>query len=253
MVIAHRGGSKLRPENTMVAFANAVALGVDALECDVHLSRDGEVVVIHDPTLDRTTNASGPVGDRTASELARVDAGHHFRRQPGAPFDGEAGGVPRLADLLDAFPTSLWSIEVKGDRPETAERALDVVRAAGAEARVILGGFSHVVLDVVRRRAPELLTGASSREVQSALRWSYLGLGPRRPRFQAFQVPFRLRGRQIFGRRFVRAALGAALPVHAWIVDEETDMRQLLGWGVSGLITDRPDIALVVKGTPGHE
>src|SRR5690606_17160459 len=99
-----RGGAGLRPENTMAAFEHAVSLGVDAVECDVHLARDGEVVVIHDDTLDRTTDARGPVSALTAAELARVDAGASFvDASGGAPWRGAGIGVPRLADLLDRF------------------------------------------------------------------------------------------------------------------------------------------------------
>src|SRR5262245_7223078 len=121
VAIAHRGGSKLRPENTAVAFEHASTLGVDGFECDVHLSKDGEPVVIHDPTLDRTTDATGPVRALTAAELARVDAGHHFNPVAGFPFRGKAGGVPRLVDLLSRHRDLPWIIEIKGDRTETAE------------------------------------------------------------------------------------------------------------------------------------
>src|SRR5580765_2662312 len=99
LAIAHRGGSKLRPENTLAAFNHAVTLGVDAFECDVHLSSDGEVVLIHDDTLDRTTDGSGRVSDRTASELSRIDAGFRFGEADGFPWRGRGLGVPRLADL----------------------------------------------------------------------------------------------------------------------------------------------------------
>ncbi len=97
-VIAHRGGSKLRPENTLAAFDHAVTLGVDAIECDVQLSRDGEVVVIHDATLDRTTDARGPVSSLSAAELGRVDAGFHFGAAQGHPCRGKGVYVPRLAE-----------------------------------------------------------------------------------------------------------------------------------------------------------
>src|SRR5689334_9788482 len=119
VAIAHRSGSKLRPENTAVAFEHAAALGVHGFECDVHLSRDGEAVVIHDPTLDRTTDATGPVGALTAAELARVDAGYRFNEAAGFPFRGKAGGVPRLAELLRSHRDRPWIIEIKGDRVET--------------------------------------------------------------------------------------------------------------------------------------
>jgi glycerophosphoryl diester phosphodiesterase len=244
--IAHRGGSKLRPENTLAAFDHAVALGVDALECDVHLSRDGEVVVIHDPTLDRTTDAHGPVSALTASELGRVDAGFQFGPAEGYPFRGRAGGIPKLHDLLERYRDRPLVIEVKGENPETARRALGVVREHEAGSRVIVGGFSPAVLAAVRREMPGLVTSASRAEGRQALTRSYLWLSPRRPVFQLFQMPFRLQGRQIFGRGFVKAARRGGLPVHAWIVDDPADMRRLIDWGVTGIISDRPDLAMGV-------
>jgi glycerophosphoryl diester phosphodiesterase len=247
-VIAHRGGSKLRPENTLAAFRHAASIGVDALECDVHLSRDGEVVVIHDDTLDRTTDATGPVARFSAVELASIDAGARFRPEDDFPFRGQGLGVPRLVDVLNACPEVPVVIEIKGDRPETARRALEVVRAADAEARVMMGGFSQAVLGEVRRRAPGLVTSASRAEVQSALRRSWLFLAPRRSGYALFQIPLRLRGRQILTRRFVRVARRSSIPVQAWIVDDEVEMRMLLEWGVTGIISDRPDIALAVVG-----
>ena len=104
-VIAHRGGSKLRPENTIAAFDHACQIGADALECDVHLSRDGEVVVIHDFTLERTTDATGPVDGLTAAELARLDAGFRFQPEQDYPYRGRGCGVPRLAELLGRYPS----------------------------------------------------------------------------------------------------------------------------------------------------
>src|SRR5579864_6919321 len=114
VAIAHRGGSRLRPENTLAAFDHALTLGVDGLECDVHLSSDGEVVVIHDDRLDRTTNASGPVAARTAADLGRLDAGFRFDEAAGFPYRGCGIGVPRLADLLDRAASVPLIIEIKG-------------------------------------------------------------------------------------------------------------------------------------------
>jgi len=243
-VIAHRGGSRLRPENTLAAFDHALSLGVDAFECDVHLSRDGEVVVIHDPTLDRTTDASGPVSARTAAELEQVDAAYRFGEGEGFPLRGKGLGVPRLADLLLRYPSMPVIIEIKGEDPDLAAPVMDVIRQAGADKRVIIGGFSRIVLDAVRRIAPDVPTGASSPEARWALHCAYLGLSPRRPAYQSFQVPFRLRGRQMFGAGFVRAARRGHVPVFAWIVDEPDVMRMLIDWGVTGIISDRPDLAV---------
>jgi glycerophosphoryl diester phosphodiesterase len=251
-VIAHRGGSKIRPENTLTAFDHAASLGVDAFECDVHLSRDGEVVVIHDPTLDRTTDATGPVSARTAAELEHIDAAYRFGEADGFPLRGKGVGVPRLTDVLLRFPTMPVIVEIKGENPDVAAPVVDVIRQAGADKRVIIGGFSRVVLDAVRQIAPGLPTGASSPEARWALHRAYLGLSPRRPSFQTFQVPFRLRGRQMFGSGFVRAARRGHVPVFAWIVDEPEVMRMLIDWGVTGLISDRPDLGLdVARRSPG--
>jgi glycerophosphoryl diester phosphodiesterase len=224
-----------------------VSLGVDALECDVHLSRDGDVVVIHDPTLDRTTDTRGDVAARTADELSRVDAGHHFGSAEGFPFRGQGIGVPRLADLLGRWPDMPVVVEIKGDRPDAAVRVLEVIREAGAEERVIVGGFSLVVLATIRRLAPGVVTSASSSESYAALRRSYFLVAPRRPAFHLFQVPVRLRGKPILTRRFVRTACRAGLPVQVWVVDELDEMRRLIDWGVTGIISDRPDRAVTVR------
>jgi glycerophosphoryl diester phosphodiesterase len=245
-VIAHRGGSALRPENTMLAFDQAAVLGVDALECDVHLSRDDEVVVIHDATLERTTDAAGPVVARTAAELASVDAGYRFGPDQGFPYRGQGAGVPRLADLLRRHPTMPVIVEIKGDEPRTAQRTVDVLEEAGVLERVILGGFSPKVMETVRRRVPILPTGASRVDVQSALRRSYFGLAPRTAGYRVFQVPLRLEGREVLSRRFVRSARRGGIPVHAWVIDRPEDMRRLLDWGATGIITDRPDVAMGV-------
>jgi glycerophosphoryl diester phosphodiesterase len=247
VAIAHRGGGGLRPENTMKAFDHAVSLGVDALECDVHLSRDGEVVIIHDPTLDRTTDARGEVASRTALELSRVDAGNHFGPAEHFPYRAQNICVPRLEDLLRRWPDLPVVVEIKGDRPATAVRVLEVIREAGADDRVIVGGFSLAVLATVRRLCPALVTSASSPESYSALRRSYVLIGPRRPQFRLFQVPLRLRGKPILTPRFVRTARRAGLPVQVWVVDEVEEMRMLIGWGVTGIISDRPDRAVLVR------
>ena len=246
VAIAHRGGSALRPENTLEAFDHARSLGVDALECDVHLSRDGEPVVLHDPTLDRTTDARGPVAALSVAELERVDAGFRFAPEDGFPFRGRQCGVPTLHELLQRYRDLPVIVEIKGERPETAERTVGVIREHQAVHRVIVGGFSQIVLASARRLLPDLVTSASSLEARRALQRSYVLLPPWRPAYQLFQMPFRLRGRQMFRRSFVRAARRGGLPVQAWVIDAPADMRRLIEWGVTGIISDRPDVAVEV-------
>jgi len=246
VAIAHRGGSLVRPENTLAAFEHAVGLGVDALECDVHLSRDGDAVVIHDATLERTTDATGPVSACTADELAKVDAGCRFSTDGEFPFRGQGHGIPRLSDLLERCSTIPIVIEIKGSDRRVADRVIDLVLERGASDRVVVGGFSHTVMTSVRERSPGLATSASEIEVQSALRRAWFRLSPRRTGYRVFQVPVSLRGRRVLTRPFARVLARARIPVHAWIVNEIDDMERLLDWGVSGLISDRPDRAVAV-------
>jgi len=234
LVFAHRGGGALAPENTMPAFANAVALGADGIELDVHLSRDGVVVVHHDDTVDRTTRGRGAVAGLTASELARLD-------------------VPTLADVLTSFRDTRVIVELKVNSRELASAAVDVVRQADALTRVCFGSFGQRVLNVVRAVEPAIATSASREEVRWALYRSWL----RRPSFGApyagFQVPESSGNTLIVSRRFVEVAHRAGLGVQVWTVDRVDDARRLMGYGVDALITDRPDLIVpVVAGVPGN-
>jgi glycerophosphoryl diester phosphodiesterase len=192
LVFAHRGGAALRPENTLAAFDHAMTLGADGLELDVRLSRDGEVVVIHDATLDRTTDARGPVGELTVRELSAVDAGYGFIAPDGSrPYRGQRLGVPCLTDVLRRYPGVPMIVELKGASVDLARAAVAAVRTAGGLGRVCFGSFEDPTLAAARGCGHDVVTGAGSDEIRRALWLSWLGLPPRRPRFAAFQVPER--------------------------------------------------------------
>ena len=245
LIYAHRGGAALAPENTIAAFDNGMALGADGLEFDVRLSSDGIPVVHHDPTLDRTTSGRGPLGALTADELAGLDAGHRFVDASGAfPFRGHGIGVPRLDDVVQRYPDAPLIIEMKDDTDAIAEAVLDVLRRAGAIERAILASFYTRPVHAVRRLCPDARTGASSPEVRRALYGAWAGLSPRRPPYVGFQIPEKSGALRIVSPRFVRAVKKSGLSVAVWTVNEEADMRRLLQWGVDGLITDRPDVAV---------
>ena len=245
LVFGHRGGSRLAPENTVAAFDRAIAEGVDGLELDVRLSRDRDVVVCHDARLDRTCDRAGAIAELTAAELARVDAGHHFTADDGThPFRGRGVGVPTLRDVLARYPRHPIVVEMKDDSPAMAEAAVGVIREAGALGRVCLGSFSSGVLRQARRLAPGTASSGSRTEVLHAVLWSRLGWLPPFRRYQALQVPQGREGLRVVTPRFVRAARRAGVPVQVWIVDRADDIRRLLDWGVCGIITDRPDVAV---------
>lgn len=248
LVYAHRGGAALAPENTIAAFENGLAVGADGLELDVRLSRDGVPVVHHDPTLERTTSGQGALAAFTADELARLDAGHHFARDGAFPFRGQGIGVPRLETVLRRYPGIPLIVEMKGDSAALAEAVVDVVRKADALDRAVLASFKTRTLMAARRAAPGVRTGATTFEVRSALCRAWCGLSPRDPAYVGFQLPERSGWLRVVSPRFVRAVGRAGLPVSVWVIDAEADMRRLLDWGVSGLITDRPDLASALVG-----
>lgn len=254
LVYAHRGGLGLSPENTIAAFDRGMAEGADGLELDVRLSRDGVPVVHHDETLERTTNGAGPVSALTADELARLDAGYHFTSNGASPFRGLGIGVPRLEDVLRRYPAAQLIIEMKGDNPELGAAVAGVVRKAGALERALLASFSPGTVRAARAAGADIRTGASTPEARTALWRSWLGLAPRKPAYQGFQLPETAGRLRVVSRRFVRTVTGAGLSVAVWVVNEEADMRRLLDWGVTGLVTDRPDTAVpVVRKFGGSE
>jgi glycerophosphoryl diester phosphodiesterase len=246
LVYAHRGGAALRPENTIAAFDHGVACGVDGLECDVHLSREGVVVVHHDETLERTTGTRARVADLTADELARLDAGFTFQADGGTtfPFRGAGFGIPRLRDVLRRYPSMRFIIELKTGEPELAYRTIDEVRAASAIDRIALGSFYWRVLNAARTYEPRIATGASQEETRWALYRSWVGWRLRRPKYREFQVPERYGVTTIVTPRFVTYAHRSGLPVKIWTVNTEPDMRRLIDWGADALITDRPDLGV---------
>lgn len=239
LVAAHRGGAALWPENSLLAFRNALALGVDFVETDVHLTADGELVILHDPTLDRTTSGTGAVGDRRLADLARV----RLRAADGTVADEP---VPTLAQLLDVLaPTSaglLLEIKVDVGRrryPEVEEKTLALVRSRGLAGRVLIMAFEDDTIRRVRELDAAIPTvllvnlARMEREgvaavVQAArdLRASHLGIDHR-----------------AIDRDVVAAARAAGLALGAWTVNAEPDIRRMIDLGVDVIISDRPDLA----------
>jgi glycerophosphoryl diester phosphodiesterase len=244
LIFAHRGGALLAPENTMPALDNGLALGADGLEIDVQLSRDGIPVVIHDRTLDRTTDRSGPVNALTAVELSRVDAGYHFTRDGVQPFRGQGIGVTTLDAVLARHQTRLI-IEMKGGERELARAVGAVVRKADAVDRVCVGSFYQPSIDALRADCPEIATSASEREARWTLHRSWVGWPfTRRRKYVAFQVPEYAGRMRVVSPGFVRHVHREGHTIQVWVVNDPAVMHRLLDWGVDGIISDVPDIAV---------
>jgi glycerophosphoryl diester phosphodiesterase len=222
-IIAHRGASGEYPENTLLAFDEALKQGADALEFDVRLTNDGAVVVFHDATVDRTTDGAGPIGLMTTDAIRDLDAGRGER-------------VPYLREVLERYPETPIVLEIKEARAAAA--AAQTILDLGAVARVLVGSFDGAALVPFRR--PPFHVAASRAETASWWAASRVGLARWRPGYGGFTVPERNGPITVVDRRFLRAAHRAECPVHVWTVNGVTDARRLRALGVAGLITDYP-------------
>lgn len=241
ILVAHRGGARLAPENTLEAFRQAVDVwGADMLEMDVHLSADGEVVVIHDPTLDRTTDGSGAVADLTWDRLRELDAGAAFRDLDGrASFAGRGVRIPRFEDVLVALPGVRLNVEAKCQ--EVARPLVELILAHDAAHRVLVAAAHEK-----NRRDARGYPGPWGASRTDVAPFWYLHRTPLgrlvTPAVDAFQVPNTRKGRPFVTRRFVEEAHRRNIPVHVWVVDDPDEMRRLLALGVDAIQSDRPDL-----------
>jgi glycerophosphoryl diester phosphodiesterase len=247
LFFAHRGGSLLAPENTLPAFERGVALGADALELDIQTTREGEIVVIHDPTVDRTTDGRGPVSGHVLDEIRRLDAGYRFTPDGGRtfPYRGQGVTIPTLREVLVRFPDRRVNVDLKQSTSPREQRLWELIQELNAEDRVLVAsGDLHAPIVRFRRlTGGRVATSASAPEVRrfviaSAMRTArWL-----RPAYDALQVPETYRGIRVVSPRTIAAAHRLGLEVHVWTVDARADMERLLDMGVDGLMTDRPDI-----------
>ncbi len=231
----------MAPENTMAAFRIArEEWDADVLEMDVRATADGKVVVLHDATVDRTTDGSGPLEDMTWKEVRQLDAGYRFQDLTGAhSFRGRGVGIPLFEEVLTSFPGVRMNVDAKA--PGVAPGLVETIRRHGAQHRVLLA-----VVDERNRRSVrgyEGPWGASASQIRRFYVCHRLPLlAFYTPRADALQVPDVWEGRRVVTPSFVRAAHRRNIPVHVWTVDDPADMRRLLSWGVDGIQSDRLDL-----------
>jgi glycerophosphoryl diester phosphodiesterase len=245
LVVAHRGASARAPENTVAAFELAVRLGADALELDVRLSADGIPIVLHDATLDRTTNGQGPSSGRPVAELQQLDAGARFSRDGGRtfPFRGQGIRIPTLADVLLAFPEMPMLVEIKEVRAQDAVRR--VLLEQSAVERCVIASAHAAALELFRE-AP-FLRGAAGEDIAQLYWGTAFGRVPRSVDYRLLSVPQRYRGLTVPTRRFLAAARRLGCPVHVWTVDTREAAQRLWTWGVAGIVTNTPEVIIAAR------
>ena len=244
-VIGHRGNRAHAPEDTLPSLLEAIALGVDAIEFDVHVSRDGHLMVMHDATLDRTTDQRGPIAARTRADLGQVDAGYRFTTDGGAtfPWRGRGATVPAFDDIVDAMPRDLpFIIELK--TPAATEPLRDAVRKHSLAQRIIVAGFS--AQSVRPLRSEGFAIGASTGDVVRALPFALLGLDVT-PTCDAFCIPPSHNGIPVPIGALVRSLAKSKTVTHVWTINDSQYALRLWRQGVNGIISDDPRAILAVR------
>ncbi len=243
LVIAHRGGGGLMPENTLQAFAHAQALGVDVLEMDLRVSADGHLVIIHDAKVDRTTDGQGRVDSLTLSQLRSLDAGYSWSSD-GKTFPQRGQGllIPTLNEVLSAYPNQRLLIEIKNNSPQLAQDFCEMLKRFDMLDKTIVASFHSAALKAFRTACPQTPVAATSGEVAlfAILHFFHLDAAYTEPPF-AFQIPERLGPLQLVDPRFIASLHERHAQLHVWTINREEDMRRLIDLGVDGLITDYPD------------
>jgi glycerophosphoryl diester phosphodiesterase len=253
LVIAHRGGKGLWPENSLFAFERASDLGVDMLEMDLHLSSDGELVVIHDRTLNRTTNGQGRVAEHSLTQLQALDAAYNWTADGGQsyPYRGQGIRIPTFTEVLQRFPDAAKVIEMKVPDLGMEAALCKALQSHQQIDRVVIGSFYDRSLQLFREQCPGVATSAGPGSVRMLVALNWVGLGSLlSPSYQALQIPEAHDGLLIASPSLFKTASGRGLNIQMWTINEQADMRRLLDKGAHALITDYPDRALQVLGRP---
>ena len=251
LVIAHQGGDDLWPGDTLYAMQQAADLGVDVLEMDLHITKDDVLVLIHDETVDRTTDGTGLVEEMTLAEIKQLDAGYDWTRDDGAtyPYRGQGITIPALEEIFQAFPDYRMTIEIKKTERSMAQPFCNLIRQYGMEDQIVVASFHDERMAEFRAACPEVATSSARQETTVFVLLTKVFLGRLySPQFHALQVPRENSGITVMTASFVRAAHERGLYVEPWTINDPEEMRQYIEWGVDGIMTDRPDLMLEVLG-----
>lgn len=252
VILAHRGGAHLAPEHTMMAFEKAAQLGVDGFEIDIRLTKDEEIIVFHDETVERTTDGYGLVADMTLAELNALNHGYQFEDLDGTfPYREDKLNVVTLRELLESYPNMLINIDIK-DAPDTYEGSLmpsklwRLIEELGAEHRVVVTSFYGEQIDRFNLYAQnQVALGAGESDVRKAFASFSSQFGHLyHPKVDVFQIPPKSGVIALDSPKFIQFLNNLNIPVHYWTINDIDTLNKLINNGAQGIITDRPDIAM---------
>ncbi|MEE2708916.1 MAG: glycerophosphodiester phosphodiesterase [Gemmatimonadota bacterium] len=242
LVIAHRGGRGQWPESTMYAFQKAHDLGVDVLEMDIQATSDGFLVVMHDQTVDRTTDGQGRVSDLTLAEIQQLDAGYNWTDDAGKtyPYRGQGITVPTFRSVVEAFQDTRMVVELKQTKQSIADRFLKILQEFDTVDHTLVASFTGDTINEVR----EVYPGIASFKPGDAMIFTALNLvrlsGAFQSTSQAFEIPAHMGGMNIVDERYIRNAHKHNVKVHVWTINDVKEMQHLIDVGVDGIMTDYP-------------
>ena len=252
LVIAHQGGDGIWPGDTLYAFENAVEIGADVLEMDAHITKEGQIVLMHDETVDGTTDGTGLIHDLTMAELKQLDAAYRWTNDNGKtyPYRGQGIQVPSLEEVFQKFPQMRYVIEIKLTENPIDKPLCDLIRQYNMQDKVMIASFHDEAMQNFRETCPEVATSSSRTEVRNFVLLGKIFLsGFLAPRYQSIQPPYdraESMNIPIMTERFIREAHAKNIKVEPWTVDDPELMKQYIEWGVDGIITDRPDLMIEV-------
>jgi glycerophosphoryl diester phosphodiesterase len=254
LVIAHQGGDGIWPGDTMYAFEKAVEIGADVLEMDAHITKDGHIVLMHDETVDDTTDGTGLIEEMTLDDLKQLDAAYEWSNDGGQtfPYRGQGIQVPTLDELFQKFPQMRYVIEIKLTKNPIDQPLCGLIRQHGMQDKVVVASFHDEAMQNFRATCPEVATSASRGEVTKFVILGKVFLsGLVRPEYQSIQPPFdpeESYNIPIMTKRFIREVHAKNVRVEPWTVNDPELMKQYIEWGVDGIITDRPDLLVEILG-----
>jgi len=247
LVIAHRGGAGLAPENTIYAFKLAERLGVDAIELDVRITKDKQLVVIHDETIDRTTNGTGLVSKYTLDELKQFDAGYHLKLEnQGYPFRNKGITIPSLEEVFQQIKNTPFVIELKDPNPKIEKQVAALIKKYNLKKKVIVGSFNDASLKRFASRTDgKIQIGTGVKTIKYFVLLHKLRLDRLYPlNRNAVQIPIKAGGVDLATERLINTVRERNIAIHYWTINDEKTMKQLIELNVDGIITDYPNMLL---------